>query len=86
PPQYILERPVLLTYSLEKRLVPRHWVIKVLLAKGLLKNNFSFCRIFKLEEKAFRLRFIDCHKDSVTGLADAYAAACGGYVPPADQL
>ncbi|XP_022680047.1 transcription termination factor MTEF1, chloroplastic-like [Setaria italica] len=28
-PQYILERLVLFTYSLEKRLVPRHHVIKV---------------------------------------------------------
>ncbi|CAL5081092.1 unnamed protein product [Urochloa decumbens] len=86
-PQYILERPVLLTYSLEKRLLPRHCVIKVLLAKGLLKSNLSFGYIASCNEKTFRLKFIDCHKDTVTGLADAYAAARRrGYVPPADQL
>ncbi|CAL5064732.1 unnamed protein product [Urochloa decumbens] len=77
-PQYILKNPGLLTYSLEKRLVPRHRVIKVLLTKGLLKSNWGFCSLAKLGEKNFRLKFIDCHKDSVTGLADAYAAACGG--------
>ncbi|CAL5074672.1 unnamed protein product [Urochloa decumbens] len=76
-PQYILKNPGLLTYSLEKRLVPRHRVIKVLLTKGLLKSNWGFCSLAKLGEKNFRLKFIDCHKDSVTGLADAYAAACG---------
>ncbi|CAN6195675.1 unnamed protein product [Urochloa humidicola] len=54
-PQYILERPVLLLYSLEKRLVPRHRVVKVLLAKGLLKNNFSFRTIVDMGEKTFRL-------------------------------
>lgn len=29
-PRYIVEKPDLLTYSLEKRLVPRHNVMKVL--------------------------------------------------------
>ncbi|CAL5081096.1 unnamed protein product [Urochloa decumbens] len=85
-PQYILGRPDLLTYSLEKRLVPRHCAIKVLLAKGLLKNNLSFRTIVEMREKTFRLRFVDRHKDSVTGLADAYAAAHGGSVPLGNQL
>ncbi|CAL5074673.1 unnamed protein product [Urochloa decumbens] len=85
-PQYILERPELFKFSLEKRLVPRHRVIKVLLAKGLLKSDLSFCTIAKLGEQTFRLRFIDCHKDIVVGLADAYAAARGGSVPRGDQL
>ncbi|OEL15594.1 hypothetical protein BAE44_0023387 [Dichanthelium oligosanthes] len=81
-PQYILGRPVLLTYSLEKRLVPRHCLMKVLLAKGLLKSNLSFSTMANIGEKTFRLKFIDSHKDSVTGLADAYSAARGGGVPP----
>jgi mTERF domain-containing protein len=29
-PQYIVESPGLLLYSLEKRLVPRHYIMKVL--------------------------------------------------------
>jgi len=52
--------------------------MKILLAKGLLETNWSFYSIATIAEKSFRLRFIDCHKDFVTGLADAYAAACGG--------
>ena len=32
-------------------------------------------------EKTFKLKYIDCHKESVPGLADAYAAAIAGVVP-----
>ncbi|CAD6215238.1 unnamed protein product [Miscanthus lutarioriparius] len=80
-PRYIVERPVLLAYSLEKRLVPRHHVMKVLQEKGLLNSNTSFYTLTKFGEVTFKLKFIDCHKDSVPGLADAYAAARAGTVP-----
>ncbi|KAF8723512.1 hypothetical protein HU200_021459 [Digitaria exilis] len=42
-PQYIVQRPVLFALSLEKRMIPRHYVMKVLLAKGLL-SNMSYYR------------------------------------------
>uniref|UniRef100_A0A0A9E1S2 Uncharacterized protein n=1 Tax=Arundo donax TaxID=35708 RepID=A0A0A9E1S2_ARUDO len=85
-PQYIVERPVLFTLSLGKRLVPRHSVMKVLQAKGLLKCNMKFCALSTIGEATFKLKFIDRHKDSVTGLADAYASARAGGVPPEVQL
>ncbi|CAL4965183.1 unnamed protein product [Urochloa decumbens] len=80
-PLYIVERPVLFALSLEKRMIPRHYVMKVLHEKGLLNSNMSFCTFATLGEKAFKLRFIDFHKDSLPGLADFYAAACAGVVP-----
>ena len=80
-PQYIVERPVLLTQSLEKRLVPRHCVMKVLQAKGLLNSKMGFFTFVEIGEKTFKLKYIDCHKESVPGLADAYAAAIAGVVP-----
>ncbi|CAL5037643.1 unnamed protein product [Urochloa decumbens] len=82
-PQYIAQRPALFTYSLEKRLVPRHCVMKVLVAKGLLDSNRSFYTLVQYGEEIFKLRYIDNHKDSVPGLADAYATACDGVVPSA---
>ncbi|CAL5046908.1 unnamed protein product [Urochloa decumbens] len=82
-PQYVMRRPALLAYSLEKRLVPRHCVMKVLLAKGLLDSNRSFYSLVQYGEEIFKLRYIDNHKDSVPGLADTYATACGGVVPSA---
>lgn len=77
----ILVRPVLFGLSLEKRLVPRHYAMKVLQAKGLLKRKMNFYSLATMGEENFRLRFIDCHKDSVPGLADDYAAASAGTVP-----
>ncbi|CAD6215241.1 unnamed protein product [Miscanthus lutarioriparius] len=80
-PQYIVERPVLLSYSLEKRLVPRHYVMKVLQEKGLLNRNMRFSSLAVIGEETFKSKFIDCHMDSVPGLADAYAAARAGIIP-----
>jgi mTERF domain-containing protein len=80
-PRYIVERPVLLTYNLDKRLVPRHNVMKVLQEKGLLNSNKDFFTITTFGEEAFKSKFINCHKDSVPALADAYAAARAGIVP-----
>ena len=56
--------------------------MKALLAKGLLNRNVSFYTLAKTGEETFRLKFVDPHKDSVTGLADAYATARGGSVAP----
>ncbi|KAF8660780.1 hypothetical protein HU200_057366 [Digitaria exilis] len=67
-PQNIVDRPILLGFSLEKRLMPRHRVMKALQAKGLLSSNMSFCSLLSYGEQDFKLRYIDCHKDSVPGL------------------
>ena len=82
-PWYIVERPVLFAMSLEKRLVPRHYVTKVLQEKGLMNSNMSFSSLAAIgEDQALKSKFIDCrHMDSVPGLADAYAAARAGIVP-----
>jgi mTERF domain-containing protein len=47
--------------------------MKILQEKRLLNSNMSFCTFTKLGEKSFKLKFIDYHKDSISGLADAYA-------------
>jgi mTERF domain-containing protein len=80
-PQYICQRSRLLGHSLEKRLVPRHCVIKVLRSKGLLNSNMSFYSFAQLGEETFKLRYVDRHKDSVPGLLDAYATDRTGVVP-----
>jgi mTERF domain-containing protein len=44
-PQYIVQRPILLAFSLEKRLVPRHHVMKLLQEKGLLNSNMNLFQL-----------------------------------------
>ncbi|CAL4885390.1 unnamed protein product [Urochloa decumbens] len=79
--KYIQSKPTILLYSLERRLAPRNYVIKVLQEKGLIRKNLSFYSIVTTGEKSFYSRYIDPHKDALPGLADAYASACKGKVP-----
>ena len=73
--EYIVHRPALFTYSIERRLMPRHYVLKVLKEKGLVKKDLDFFAAVYLVEEIFVKRFIEPYKDSVLGFADGYAAA-----------
>jgi mTERF domain-containing protein len=86
-PEYLLKTPKLFTYSLEKRLVARHYIVQVLAAKGLkgLKKDVPFCSYVQLGESCFVKNFIDQHENVVPGLSDAYAALRAGKVPPEVQ-
>ena len=55
--------------------MPRHHVMKVLQEKGFLDSDMNLFQLVNYTEETFKSKFIDCHKDSVPGLADAYAAA-----------
>ena len=65
--------------------MPRHYVLKALKVKGLVEKDVDFYTAVALTEKKFIKRFIDPCKNSAPGLADAYAAACAGQVPPVIQ-
>ena len=84
--KYILGRPTILMYSLERRLAPRHYVMKVLQGKGLMREDQSFYTMVTLGDESFRRRYIHPHKDVLPGLADAYTAACIGKLPAGDAL
>ncbi|XP_078151901.1 transcription termination factor MTERF8, chloroplastic-like [Carex rostrata] len=73
-PGSIASQPLLLTYSLEKRLVPRHHVLGILVAKGLEKScNLSTVCI--LTEKTFLEKYIEPYKKEAPELVEAYSAA-----------
>ncbi|CAL5037653.1 unnamed protein product [Urochloa decumbens] len=76
---YIAQRPVLIKYSLERRLLPRHCLIKVLKEKGLLDAEFGFYYVASLTEKKFCNKFIGPYKEKVPGLATIYASSCMGH-------
>ncbi|GJM86857.1 hypothetical protein PR202_ga02755 [Eleusine coracana subsp. coracana] len=68
-------RPAVLSYSLKKRLMPRYFVLQALKVKGLLKKDVDFYNVVSQIEKKFAKRFLDPYKETVPGLAGAYAAA-----------
>lgn len=76
--RYIARRPVLIMYSLEKRLMPRHCLLKVLRQKGLLNVELDYYATASMAEKKFVQKFVDPYKETIPGLADDYASACLG--------
>ncbi|CAM0913658.1 unnamed protein product [Alopecurus aequalis] len=83
---YIAQRPVLLKYSLERRLYPRYRLLKLLNAKGLLLDLRFDYHAASLSEKKFLGKFVHPYKDSLPGLADVYASSCAQNIIPRTEL
>ncbi|CAL5046930.1 unnamed protein product [Urochloa decumbens] len=77
-PEYIAHRPALLTYSLERRLMPRYYVAKFLKENGLLEKDRSYYTAVQVSENVFMEKFICPYKEAAPSLAQDYAAACRG--------
>ncbi|KAM3297000.1 hypothetical protein ACQJBY_039070 [Aegilops geniculata] len=80
-PAYIAHRPVILYYSLEGRLRPRHYVLKFLKENGLADRDCSFYNVVTRTDKDFVDKYICPHKEAAPHLAQDYATACKGEVP-----
>ncbi|KAM1027108.1 hypothetical protein ACFX2A_040913 [Malus domestica] len=74
PSTTIVKYPVVLCYSLDKRIIPRCSVVKVLLLKGLIKEigSVSLSTMFSPTEKCFWERFVDRYIDEVPALLSVY--------------
>ncbi|XBJ20063.1 hypothetical protein VPH35_010944 [Triticum aestivum] len=80
-PTYIAHRPAMLSYSLEGRIKPRHYVVKYLKENGFLDHGRDYYYTLCISEKVFMERFICPHKEAAPHLAEDYASACRGEVP-----
>ncbi|XP_021800908.1 transcription termination factor MTERF15, mitochondrial-like, partial [Prunus avium] len=58
PSRVIATCPVILCFSLEKRIIPRCSVVKVLLLKGLIDEDFSLAYVILPQEQHFLERFV----------------------------
>lgn len=67
-PSAIAGTPLLLTYSLEKRLMPRFRVLDMLNSKGLLKKEWKFSTAMALSDEEFGNKFVLPFKDLVPQL------------------
>ncbi|XVE63667.1 hypothetical protein DITRI_Ditri07aG0038200 [Diplodiscus trichospermus] len=59
---YIASFPYLLSYSLERRIIPRLSVVQALLSKGLIEK-FNVCSVMTYTEKEFLQRFVIPYED-----------------------
>ncbi|CAM0955614.1 unnamed protein product [Alopecurus aequalis] len=80
-PAYVVQRPVLLGYSLQGRLRPRHYALKFLKENGLLDHGRDYYSAIMVTEKVFVENYIAPHKEAAPHLAKDYADASRGQVP-----
>ncbi|XP_008801029.2 transcription termination factor MTERF2, chloroplastic-like [Phoenix dactylifera] len=78
---YIVRRPVLLSYSLERRLIPRHLVLRTLKHEGLPGGTRDLLTAILFSEKSFIEKFVLPYRENVPGLHEAYVVACAGKAP-----
>lgn len=64
--------PSLLMYSLEKRTMPRFAVIKILLSKGLLKEDMSWVSVSSGSEESFLEKYVTKYEKEVPELMSVY--------------
>ncbi|KAI3706165.1 hypothetical protein L1987_76423 [Smallanthus sonchifolius] len=72
---YLATHPKLLVYSLEKRVMPRNKVLKILKEKKVLKNNYSLCSVVALSEENFIKDFVLPYREFVPHLFEVYTKA-----------
>ncbi|KAF8401522.1 hypothetical protein HHK36_012462 [Tetracentron sinense] len=70
--KYIARRPLLLMYSLEKRIIPRCSVLQFLNSNGLIKKDFSLNTVLIPNEKYFLKRFVTKYQVEVPQLLNVY--------------
>ncbi|XP_031273764.1 transcription termination factor MTERF8, chloroplastic-like [Pistacia vera] len=71
-PSEVARTPVALSYSLEKRIIPRCRVLRVLLLNDLIKKNFSMSYVLQTSEKLFTVNFLSKYQEQVPQLFDIY--------------
>ncbi|XP_004134480.3 transcription termination factor MTERF4, chloroplastic-like [Cucumis sativus] len=69
---FAARRPVLLSFSLKKRILPRGYVYQVLLSKGLIKKNENLGLFFESPEKRFIEKYINPRKEQIPELLELY--------------
>ncbi|RLN13116.1 hypothetical protein C2845_PM09G08640 [Panicum miliaceum] len=85
-PEYIARRPSLIKYSLEGRLMPRHYVVKFLKVNGLLGHDRDYYTAVKWTDKVFVEKFINPNREAAPHLAEDYTDACRGKMPSRFRL
>lgn len=70
-PIVLAKHPILLLLSLEKRVIPRAFVLTFLESKGLIKDA-KLARPFQLSESLFLKKFVYCFKEEASQLLKLY--------------
>uniref|UniRef100_A0A1D1Z0A8 Magnesium transport protein CorA n=1 Tax=Anthurium amnicola TaxID=1678845 RepID=A0A1D1Z0A8_9ARAE len=73
---YVANHPILLTYSLEGRLKPRQYVLRMLKLNDVIGGKDDFLNAVSMTEKAFLKRYVLRNTEKVPELLEGYVATC----------
>jgi mTERF domain-containing protein len=68
----ISKKPILILYSLEKRIIPRCSVLQLLMSKGLIKADTSIVHAWIITEKEFVNKFVCKYQNEVPDVVRAH--------------
>ncbi|KAL5708795.1 hypothetical protein ACHQM5_019552 [Ranunculus cassubicifolius] len=71
-PSYIAEQPTVLSFSCEKRIIPRCSAMQILFRKGKVKQSTSLYSFLQLQEDVFLKKYISRFEKEVPELLSAY--------------
>ncbi|XAR54435.1 hypothetical protein NMG60_11029554 [Bertholletia excelsa] len=71
-PSQFSARPYVLTYSLEKRIIPRCSVLQVLVLKNRIKKSMGVPSLLIMTEKNFFSKFVNEYMEKIPEVLDAY--------------
>ncbi|CAL5184392.1 unnamed protein product [Lathyrus oleraceus] len=74
----LVKRPYIVTFSLEKRIIPRASVVLYLISKGLIEKNVELCTPFVVNEKAFLQKYVQSFKGERHNLLKLYQEKMDG--------
>ncbi|KAM5551626.1 transcription termination factor MTERF15, mitochondrial-like [Rosa sericea] len=72
PSRMIAKHPLVLSFSFEKRIIPRCSVVKVLMLRGLKNENLNLNYVLQPAEKEFLEKFVTKYLDRVPQLLSVY--------------
>ncbi|KAI0507026.1 hypothetical protein KFK09_013144 [Dendrobium nobile] len=77
-PSFVMKHPRLLMFSLERRMVPRQYVLQLLKSKDLIKRKLSFYSFMTISEKKFLEKYILSYGEKMPDLYQVYLALYSG--------
>lgn len=71
-PSYVARRAVLLGYSIDRRLIPRFYVLQFLKNRGLPGGDNDLLTAMMISEKKFMAKYLALVQQALPGIADSY--------------
>lgn len=72
-PDYLSSCPTILSFSHEKRVLPRYRVLDILVSRGVIKNGIRMSHL-TMSEKKFKEKYVDRYHEDIPQVLEAYGA------------